>query len=151
MWYLSTIRWEVFDDRPEPVYHIKYTESDDGLDWRRPGIVAVELKSPDEGGLSSPSVRKTPDGWEMWYSYRGIRDYRTNPAHSYRIGFATSPDGLRWTRRDDEVGIDVSESGWDSEMIAYARVYEHGGKLHMMYNGNGFGASGIGHAIKDQG
>jgi hypothetical protein len=32
-------------------------------------------------------------------------------------------------------------------MVEYAAVYEHRGQRHMLYNGNGFGMSGIGHAV----
>ena len=41
-------------------------------------------------------------------------------------------------------GIDVSESGWDSEMISYPYIVEGEGELFMFYNGNGFGRSGFG-------
>ena len=64
----------------------------------------------------------------------------------YRIGYATSDDGIAWTRRDDEAGIDVSEDGWDSLMVAYPHVVEHESRRYMLYNGNGFGASGFGWA-----
>ena len=47
----------------------------------------------------------------------------------------------------DLVGIDVSAEGWDSVMVTYAHVYEHKGKTHMIYNGNGFGKSGFGYAV----
>jgi predicted GH43/DUF377 family glycosyl hydrolase len=84
----------------------------------------------------------------MWYSYRGIVGYRDDPSESYRIGYAESSDGVRWQRQDEVVGIEPSESGWDSEMIAYPSVYEHHGTNHLLYNGNGFGASGLGHAVE---
>ena len=38
---------------------------------------------------------------------------------------AFSNDGIKWERKGDIVGIDVSEEGWDSVMITYAHVYEH--------------------------
>jgi len=41
----------------------------------------------------------------------------------------------------------VSEAGWDSEMICYPHVFEHNGEKHMLYNGNGYGKSGIGLAV----
>jgi hypothetical protein len=31
-------------------------------------------------------------------------------------------------------------------MIEYAAIYDHAGVRHLLYNGNGFGTSGIGHA-----
>ena len=83
----------------------------------------------------------------MWYSYRAIEDYRTNTANSYRIGYAESNDGISWVRKDDEVGIDISESGWDSEMIEYPMVFNYRGEKYMFYNGNGFGKNGFGYAI----
>jgi len=42
--------------------------------------------------------------------------------------------------------IDVSEEGWDSEMLAYPFFYKHNEKVYMFYNGNGFGKSGFGYA-----
>ena len=80
--------------------------------------------------------------YKMWYSHRGS---------SYRIGYAVSPDGLTWQREDEEVGIDVSPDGWDSEMIEYACIVDVGGRRHMLYNGNGFGETGIGHAVLQTG
>jgi hypothetical protein len=32
-------------------------------------------------------------------------------------------------------------------MVAYPAVYEHHGLRHLLYNGNGFGTTGFGHAI----
>lgn len=147
MWYLSATRWVHIENKAEPVYHIKYAESRDGATWDRTGIVSIELSSPLEGGLTRPCVIKDGGIYRMWYSKRGIADYRTNPRNSYRIGYAESRDGISWVRKDENVGIDVSDSGWDSEMITYSHVYEHNGCKHMMYNGNGFGKSGFGHAV----
>jgi hypothetical protein len=147
MWYLSCLRWEIIDGRTEPIYHIKYAESKDGIDWERPGIVCIDLKSTEEGGITRPCVIHEDDIYKMWYSYRGVRDYRTNRAHTWRIGYAESKNGIEWKRMDEEAGIDVSEEGWDSQMIGYAYVFGHKEREYMLYNGNGFGASGIGCAV----
>jgi predicted GH43/DUF377 family glycosyl hydrolase len=77
----------------------------------------------------------------MWYSYRG---------RSYRIGYAESDNGIEWVRKDEEVGIDVSESGWDSEMIEYPYIFDHEGQRYMLYNGNGYGRTGIGLAVLEE-
>jgi hypothetical protein len=45
---------------------------------------------------------------------------------------------------DDHVGIERSTSGWDSEMIEYAWLQRHGDETYLLYNGNGFGRSGVG-------
>jgi len=76
----------------------------------------------------------------MWYCYRGGTDM-------YRAGCAESKDGIDWERKDAEAGIDVSESGWDSEMICYPCVFEHKGQRYMLYNGNDYGRTGFGLAI----
>lgn len=151
MWYLSCVQWQVYQGKPEPRYHMKYAESPDGIHWRREGIVCLDFKSSDEAGIVRPTILKENNLYRMWYSYRGIQDYRTNPQHSYRIGYAESGDGIRWTRKDEEAGIDVSEQGWDAVMIAYPHVYEHKGSKYLFHNGNGFGRSGFGYAIGENG
>jgi hypothetical protein len=85
----------------------------------------------------------------MWFCYRGGEHYREDRSQSYRLGYAESDDGIVWERRDDQAGLDRSEEGWDSEMIEYPSIYEHRGTRHMLYNGNGFGLTGIGHAVAE--
>lgn len=150
MWYLSCVKWEVYKGKPEPYYHVKYAESPDGINWDRRGTVCIDLKSSDEAAIARPCVIRVDSIYRMWYAHRGIKDYRTNKAYSYRIGYAESTDGIGWIRKDEEVGIDRSEDGWDSTMIAYPYVYEHKGRRYMLYNGNGFGRSGFGYAILDE-
>ena len=59
-------------------------------------------------------------------------------------GYAESSDGITWQRQDSRAGLPVSSEGWDSEMIAYGIVFRHGEALQMLYNGNGYGRTGIG-------
>jgi hypothetical protein len=140
MWYLSCTGWDMIDGRPEHRYHLKYAESLDGICWRRQGIVAIDYRDADECAISRPSVIRDQDRWRMWFSYRG----RTT---TYRIGYAESDDGVAWRRLDNLAGIDVSDSGWDCEMIEYPHVFDHGGVRYMLYNGNRFGQSGLGLAV----
>lgn len=139
MWYVSNRAWtDGPDGRPEYRVDIRHAESDDGFEWRRGDGPCIDFDGPGEHAISRPVVLRDGDRYRMWYSHRG---------ESYRIGYAESADGLEWERRDELAGIDVSESGWDSEMVEYACVFDHGGRRHMLYNGNGFGETGIGHAI----
>lgn len=146
MWYASSTGWLMVDGRPEPLYVIKYGESDDGINWQRPNVTCIEPQDPEEAN-ARPWVQHDSDGYRMWYCFRGSRGYRNDPRQSYRIGYAESADGVTWTRRDDETGIDISDSGFDDVMLTYPSVYEHRGTRHLLYNGNGFGLTGIGHAI----
>jgi hypothetical protein len=147
MWYLSNVEWKIHSNRAEPYYHIKYAESKDGMVWKREGLVCIDFKNPEEGGISRPSMIKDGTLYRMWYSYRAGSDYRSNRSNTYRIGYAESLDGLDWMRKDEEAGIDVSETGWDSEMIEYPHVIDLKQDRLMFYNGNGFGKSGIGYAV----
>ncbi len=141
MWYASGTGWKMKDDQPQHYYHIKYAESADGIHWKREGVVCIDYQSPKEYAIARPCVIKEGGIYKMWYSYRGT---------SYRIGYAESVDGLEWAREDRESGIDVSESGWDSEMIEYPYVFDHEGMRYMLYNGNGYGKTGIGLAVLER-
>jgi len=121
---------------------IKYAESDDAIHWKRNGIIALNFKNQSEYAMSRPCVVKESGLFKVWYSFRG---------ESYRIGYAESEDGIIWSRKDEKVGIDVSESGWDSEMIEYPFVFDHKGGRYMLYNGDGYGKTGIGLAVLDRG
>jgi hypothetical protein len=147
MWYASTTAWVEVDGALEPVYAIKVAHSDDGVSWRRGAETCIVPRSPEEAN-GRPWVIRDERGYRMWYSYRSIRGFRDDPAQSYRIGYAVSEDGVAWVRRDEDAGITVSDEGWDSEMVAYAALYRAGDRLHMLYNGNGFGATGVGHAVE---
>jgi hypothetical protein len=147
MWYLSCTKWEIFNGRKEPQYNIKYAESKDGIEWKRKGITCIDFKSPKEGAIARPSVLKENNSYKMWYSMRGIKNYRKNSNNSYRIGYAESSDGIKWERKDKTAGINVSKSGWDSEMITYPFVYKYKNQKYLLYNGNGFGKSGFGCAV----
>jgi predicted GH43/DUF377 family glycosyl hydrolase len=136
MWYGSNLSWGA--KQTDMMHVIKYAESADGIQWERRGLVAIPLQSPGEYAISKPCVIKEGGVFKMWYSFRG---------QSYRIGYAESGDGMRWERKDEEVGIDVSESGWDSEMIEYPFVFDHDRERYMLYNGNGYGRTGIGLAV----
>jgi hypothetical protein len=140
MWYLSCTGWRVRDGKPQHSYHIKYAESCDGIIWKRDGVVAIDFANEHEYAISRPSVIQDNDLLRMWYSFRG---------QSYRIGYAESEDGRHWVRLDREVGIDVSTTGWDSEMIEYPFVFDSEGQRYMLYNGNGYGKTGFGLAVME--
>jgi hypothetical protein len=146
MWYLSCIKWENFDGKPEPIYNLKYAESFNGIKWEQTGKVAIELKD-DEGGLVSATVIKEEGKYKMWFGKRKKFNYRNNTSNSYKIGYAESHNGKDWDRMDDKAGINISNEGWDSEMISYPYVFKSDDRLIMLYNGNGFGETGFGYAV----
>jgi predicted GH43/DUF377 family glycosyl hydrolase len=139
MWYTSGTEWRRRADGLQHRYHIKYAESKDGVTWNRAGVVCIDYKNDEEYAIARPWVVKDADRYRMWYCHRGP---------SYRIGYAESEDGIRWNRMDHAAGIDVSPSGWDSEMLAYPCVFDHEGGRYMLYNGDGYGRTGIGLAVQ---
>ena len=153
--YLNTAPWVVCDDdgfrifyvsghewlhKDLPRYNIKTGTSKDGKNWVREGYVCLDFRDETEHALARPYVVKEDGLWRMWFSYKSA---------DYRIGYAESRDGIVWERLDHLAGIDVSPSGFDSEMIEYAAVVKHGGRRFMFYNGNNYGLEGIGLAVED--
>ncbi|XWW47333.1 hypothetical protein JYG30_07780 [Fibrella sp. USSR17] len=146
MWYLSCTKIEVIDGHPEPFYDVKYAESTDGIHWNRTGQVCVGYDAFTDA-IGRPTVFRDGDLYRMYFSYRSATNYRTDVRRSYRIGCAESTDGINWTRTDDQAGIERSDEGWDSMMMDYCHIFSHQNKWVMLYNGNGFGASGFGYAL----
>jgi hypothetical protein len=141
MWYASGTGWEETERGPLHRYHIRYAESENGLEWRREGVVCIDYADETEYAITRPCIVRDGDTYRMWYCRRG---------ESYRIGYAESGDGVSWTRKDAEAGIDVSADGWDSEMIEYPFVFDDGGRRYLLYNGNRYGSTGIGWAVLEE-
>jgi len=132
MWYGSNIAWG--PEKADMRHLIKYAESDDGINWTRNDQVVIDFDYPGEYAICKPCVTKDPDCYRMWFSARGEK---------YRIYQAESPDGINWTRQN-EPALSVSETGWDSDMVEYPFVFDHGGARYMLYAGNTFGKTGFG-------
>lgn len=146
MWYVSCERWSVDEGGAyRHHYNIKHRSSSDGLNWSKENPkTCIDFANETEYAIARPSVVFEGGLYRMWYSFREQEDIKT-----YRIGYAESADGLNWARQDNKAGIDVSEDGWDSEMICYPSVFRHENDWYMLYNGNGYGRSGFGLAIWD--
>ena len=139
MWYGSNIAWGA---KKEDMRHlIKYAISDDGIHWNRENKIAINFQSDREYAICKPCVRKIDGRYHMWFCARG---------GSYRIYHAESDDGISWNRTAESGFLDVSASGWDSEMVEYPFVFEHKGQLYLLYAGNGFGRTGFGAAVLER-
>ncbi len=140
MWYASGSRWISVDGKQVPTYNMRYLESPDGKTWGAEGAVSLDLANNDEYGFGRPYVLKDDSIYKAWYSIR-------TKSHGYCLGYAESADGLLWTRKDNEAGLSVSSSGWDSQMANFACVQKTRYGTYMFYNGNNYGATGFGVAI----
>jgi predicted GH43/DUF377 family glycosyl hydrolase len=139
MWYVSARGW--IEDAHGLHYEvdIRHATSPDGVRWKADEHPCVSRASADEYAVGRPSVLLDDGVYRMWYSIRSM----TQP---YRLGYAESSDGVEWTRRDSEVGIERSSDGWDSAMICYANVVRVDDRILMFYNGNRHGETGFGYA-----
>jgi hypothetical protein len=135
MWYASMDSWKDTPLGPLHFYNIKFANSPDGISWNRFEKVAIDYEKEDEYAFGRPFVLRENGIYKMWYSYRG---------DSYRIGYAESTNGESWIRKDSLAGISVSEEGWDSEMVEYPFLFDCDEGRFMLYNGNGYGKSGLG-------
>jgi hypothetical protein len=151
LWYLFYIagrKWKLVEGRPEPVYKIRMATSRDGLTWVKFNKDLIESRVEADEAQASPDVCFAGGKYHMFFSYRGSSDYR-GKLNGYRIGYAFSTDLRVWTRDDARAGIDVSDEGWDAEMISYPHVFELDRKTYMAYLGDQVGRYGFGLAVME--
>lgn len=142
--------WEHDLNRPgivfkDGVYHLWYTgqahgaskigyaTSRDGLRWKRqsddPVLVA---ESPwEKVAVMCPHVEwdENEKIFKMWYS--GGEQYEPNA-----IGYATSPDGLKWTKwKDNPVFSADKNTEWERHKVTAAQILKHGDRYLMFYIG----------------
>ena len=138
MVYLSCTGWTLSKDgTPMFSYHLKQTDSVDGISWKRPGTVAIDYSNEKEFAISRPSIIEHNGFFHMWFSCRG---------DAYRIGYAKSTDCYNWVRNDGNSGISptLNDSDWDGLEVSYPNVVKSGNRIFMFYNGNGYGMTGVG-------
>lgn len=135
-------------------YAIGMAESDDGVHWRRYGTPVLEpiydwerplCRVPDDplsctqGGVLEPSVIYDAGAklYRLWYVGLGEKrgSFRT-----YRVGYATSPDGIRWTRNPEPV-LELGQPGsWDAMWTSHVEVIaDPRAGFHMFYFGSALG------------
>lgn len=138
-WYGGGSEFDVDDGKQYPRYNIRYAESPDGIHLNHNYRVCIDMNA-NEYRVGRPYVIKDNGRYKMFYG-AGTK------AEGYRLGYAESPDGINWIRMDKDVGIDVSPSGWDSQMQAYPSVVTYKNSTYLFYNGNNYGREGFGYAL----
>ncbi|MDC2963860.1 hypothetical protein OA067_03015 [Gammaproteobacteria bacterium] len=144
LFYAKGGPWLNIKGNLESQYNIVSAKSKDGIFWDRGKREILPRLSPTES-TTRPSIINIDGLWHMWFCFRGPEAYRDG-SDSYRIGYAYSKNLTDWVRDDKRSGIGISETGWDSKMIAYPYVIETPYGCYMFYNGNGFGQTGFGYA-----
>ncbi len=139
LWYVAGSEWTKLNDKAMPVYDLRYLESTDGIHWADLGTLSMAITGEDEHGFGRPWViKRGSNDYQLFYSIR------RRSFGAYRLGYAESTDGIHWVRKDDEMGLDVSPDGFDTQAIMYSAVINVKGKTYCFYNGNNFGEGGFG-------
>lgn len=135
-WYGGGDHFIAGENKSLPAYDIRYTESSSPYKFENPGRVLLETTG-DEYRLGRPYVTKINDLYYMFYGY-------SSEGAPYKLGYAISRDGHHWERQDEQIGIDLANTGWDSQMMAYPSIIQLNDKIYMFYNGNNYGEDGFG-------
>lgn len=146
LWYIAGKHWKRVGDRIEPVYKIRMATSCDGIRWTKMNRDLLESRVEPDEAQASPDVFKANGKYHMFFCYRYSSDFR-GKARGYRIGYASSTNLTDWVRDDSKAGIDVSDEGWDAEMISYPHVFELDGNTYLAYLGDQVGRYGFGLAL----
>ena len=142
MWYTadSGKGWLDSAGKKMPLYDLKYMESASPTDWSGAvSQVAVTFANDDEHGIAKCTLWREDGLYKIIYSIRSL-------SKQYRLGYGEAKDGIHFTRLDEQVGVDISAQGWDSEMIAFAERIVCKDKTYLFYCGNHYGMAGVGYA-----
>lgn len=99
MWYTGVpYDWRI---------RIGYATSPDGINWTKyPNNPVLNIGSPgswDDFWVAVPAVIKRGNRFEMWYSALSEADAATGRYDTIRIGYATSLDGINWSKYPNPV------------------------------------------------
>lgn len=129
-------------------FSIGHATSADGITWTKDPSNPVLVKGPegsfDDHMVYMPYVVKAGDTYHMWYTGRDMQNEH--------IGYATSPDGVTWTKSAlNPVLMPASQTGWEGLDQASGPVLYRDNKFHMWYNGADGTEIKVGYATSDDG
>lgn len=142
LFYIAGKTWVLKDGRPEISHKIRMAISADGINWIKQNKDLIPDNWGDNESQASPDVIYKNGKYHMFFCGWVPNSFRETK--SRKIGYASSNDLINWSREDCKAGIDVSEDGFDNEMVAYPHVFEVNNKIYMLYLGNQVGRYGFG-------
>ncbi|MDY7561402.1 hypothetical protein QN366_02450 [Pseudomonas sp. CCC3.2] len=136
-WYGGGSQFTQGKHKTLPIYNVRYVESKTPFSFPNAGEILLETEG-DEYRIGRPFIfEKSPFESYLFYGF-------STENAPYKLGCAKSSDMKSWNRIDDELGLPLSDSGWDSEMMAYPSVLKVNEKTYLFYNGNEYGKQGFG-------
>jgi len=142
LFYIAGDTWVVKDGKPEISHKIRMATSEDGMNWTKLHKNLVADNWGQNESQASPDVFYANGKYHMFFCGWVPRDFRQTRLR--KIGYARSTDLVNWVRDDSKAGIDISEVGFDNEMVAYPHVFELDNQIYMLYLGNEVGRFGFG-------
>lgn len=113
-------------------YDFGYAYSSDGMNWiKHPSQVMLvgAANAWDDGFIEGPSVIREGNTYKMWYAGYSLTTGKVN------IGYATSTDGIAWTKYSGNPILTTGATGWDSVYVQDPHVIKIGNTYHMWYGG----------------
>ena len=133
MWYSSLYDPRMGDGG------IGLATSPDGIHWTRandgePVLRAAEAGAFDDGQLIAPEVHYEGGQYRMWYTGSSVEISPFNVCY-YRIGLATSDDGVHWHRANDgKPVLDIGPPGsYDDVQAATPSIVRDSDGYRMWY------------------
>jgi predicted GH43/DUF377 family glycosyl hydrolase len=124
---------------------IGYATSPDGIHWTKyddpattdpPFSASDPVLKPGSAGdwdslvVGMSSVVMQDNAYHMWYT--GLSD-----SLHFNIGYATSPDGIKWSKYQDNPVLKIGPKGsWDETWIFFPSVIFDGSIFKMWYTGS---------------
>jgi hypothetical protein len=148
MWYIRGTKWieDPNTSRDERIYKIAHAVSPDGISWTKDKESSQIV--PDKIGLDEaqamPSVIKINQTYFLFYCYRNVFDFRTNPSNGYKLGCVRSENLHDWEPEEIVQESSSMNELWDQDMQCYPHVFTWKNKHFIAYNGNNFGREGFG-------
>ena len=113
-------------------WHTGYATSSDGLEWSvyagNPVLQAGAPGSWDEQECDASTVLKDGATYKMWYF--GCDEGYT----VWSIGYATSPDGVNWTKHPANPVLEGTAGQWDESGPVWPRVMQYGPTYKRWYH-----------------
>jgi predicted GH43/DUF377 family glycosyl hydrolase len=114
------------------ILRIGYATSPDGIAWTKHAsnqiLAPGAFRTWDDYWVFTPHVVFDGNNYLMWYS--------GHDENTFRIGLATSSDGIAWTKEAANPVLDLGSSGtWESNSVAHPRVILNDTLFQMWYLG----------------
>jgi len=125
MWYLG--------GNTANVHGIGYATSSDGITWTKysenPVMLAGTTGAWDEY-LWEARVIHDGDTYKMWY--QGATAYNAN----FKTGYATSSDGITWTKYSGNPVLSGDSGTWDETYVGARNIIKVGNTYKLFYEGD---------------